>query len=218
MCETITVRYKLSVSHQRVGDGRLHGRQIERRVDGHATWFNVFEEREDPSGNRYSLHISPIEPFDIDIDQFFRLCADCEFSFVHHHRGCTTARRRIASRSCAKKHRHFQIHHPTGTLISDQTYIEQSLTFFDSQLIKYSPNTILLVVSNPVDILTYVAWKLSGLPKNRVIGSGTNLDSSRFRYLMSEMLGVAPSSCHGYIIGEHGDSSGELFISTMRFI
>lgn len=63
------------------------------------------------------------------------------------------------------------------------------------------------MVSNPVDIMTYVAWKLSGLPKNRVIGSGTNLDSSRFRFLMSQRLGVAPTSCHGWIIGEHGDSS-----------
>ena len=59
-----------------------------------------------------------------------------------------------------------------------------------------------------VDILTYVAWKLSGLPRHRVIGSGTNLDSSRFRFLMSERMNVAPSSCHGWIIGEHGDSSG----------
>ncbi|XP_046996309.1 L-lactate dehydrogenase-like isoform X1 [Schistocerca americana] len=74
-------------------------------------------------------------------------------------------------------------------------------------LVKHSPNTILLVVSNPVDILTYVAWKLSGLPKNRVIGSGTNLDSSRFRFLMSQRLNVAPASCHGWIIGEHGDTS-----------
>ncbi|KAK8738504.1 hypothetical protein OTU49_003910 [Cherax quadricarinatus] len=74
-------------------------------------------------------------------------------------------------------------------------------------LVKYSPNCILLVVSNPVDILTYVAWKLSGLPKNRVIGSGTNLDSSRFRFHLSQKLNVAPSSCHGWIIGEHGDSS-----------
>ncbi|RZC34847.1 Ldh 1 N domain containing protein, partial [Asbolus verrucosus] len=74
-------------------------------------------------------------------------------------------------------------------------------------LVKHSPNTILLIVSNPVDILTYVAWKLSGLPKHRVIGSGTNLDTSRFRFLMSQRLGVAPSSCHGWIIGEHGDSS-----------
>nr|XP_008191446.1 PREDICTED: L-lactate dehydrogenase isoform X1 [Tribolium castaneum] len=75
------------------------------------------------------------------------------------------------------------------------------------KLVKYSPNTVLLIVSNPVDILTYVAWRLSGLPKHRVLGSGTNLDSSRFRFLMSQKLGVAPSSCHGWIIGEHGDSS-----------
>lgn len=59
-----------------------------------------------------------------------------------------------------------------------------------------------------VDILTYVAWKLSGLPQHRVIGSGTMLDSSRFRFLISERLKIAPQSCHGYIIGEHGDSSG----------
>ncbi|XP_029051560.1 L-lactate dehydrogenase-like [Osmia bicornis bicornis] len=75
------------------------------------------------------------------------------------------------------------------------------------QLVKYSPNTILLIVSNPVDILTYVAWRLSGLPKNRVIGSGTNLDSARFRFLLSQKLNVAPTSCHGWIIGEHGDTS-----------
>jgi len=75
------------------------------------------------------------------------------------------------------------------------------------QLIKYSPNTILLVVSNPVDILTWVVWKLSGLPAHRVIGSGTTLDSSRFRWMIAEKLGVAPRSVHGYIIGEHGDSS-----------
>ncbi|PSN41996.1 L-lactate dehydrogenase [Blattella germanica] len=77
------------------------------------------------------------------------------------------------------------------------------------KLVQYSPNTILLIVSNPVDILTYVAWKLSGLPRNRVIGSGTNLDSSRLRFLMSQRLNVSPGSCHGFIIGEHGDSSGK---------
>lgn len=76
------------------------------------------------------------------------------------------------------------------------------------KLVKNSPDAILLIVSNPVDILTYVAWKLSGLPKNRVIGSGTNLDSSRFRFLLSQRLDIAPTSCHGWIIGEHGDSSG----------
>lgn len=81
------------------------------------------------------------------------------------------------------------------------------LKFIIPQLLQYSPNTILLIVSNPVDILTYVAWKISGLPKHRVIGSGTNLDSARFRFLMSQRLGVASTSCHGWIIGEHGDSS-----------
>uniref|UniRef100_A0A0K0D9R8 L-lactate dehydrogenase n=1 Tax=Angiostrongylus cantonensis TaxID=6313 RepID=A0A0K0D9R8_ANGCA len=75
------------------------------------------------------------------------------------------------------------------------------------KLVHYSPDTIFLVVSNPVDVLTYVTWKLSGFPKERVIGSGTNLDSSRFRFLLSEKLKIAPSSCHGWIIGEHGDSS-----------
>ena len=75
------------------------------------------------------------------------------------------------------------------------------------ELVKYSPDTILLIVSNPVDIVTYVAWKLSGLPHNRVIGSGTELDSARFRFLLSQKLNVAPTSCHGWIIGEHGDSS-----------
>lgn len=74
-------------------------------------------------------------------------------------------------------------------------------------LVKHSPDTILLVVSNPCDILTWVAWKLSCLPKHRVIGSGTNLDTSRFRYLISKRLGISSSSVHGWVIGEHGDSS-----------
>ena len=79
--------------------------------------------------------------------------------------------------------------------------------FIIPNIVKYSPNCKLLVVSNPVDILTYVAWKISGFPKNCVIGSGCNLDSARFRYLMGERLGVHPLSCHGWILGEHGDSS-----------
>uniref|UniRef100_A0A2K5CVC5 L-lactate dehydrogenase A chain n=1 Tax=Aotus nancymaae TaxID=37293 RepID=A0A2K5CVC5_AOTNA len=71
--------------------------------------------------------------------------------------------------------------------------------------VKYSPNCKLLIVSNPVGILTYVAWKISGFPKNRVIGSGCNLDSARFHYLMGERLGVHPLSCYGWVLGEHGD-------------
>ena len=65
---------------------------------------------------------------------------------------------------------------------------------------------ILLIVSNPVDILTYVAWKLSGLPENRVIGSGTVLDTSRLKYVLGEHLGVDSRSVHAFIVGEHGDS------------
>ncbi|PWA50694.1 Lactate dehydrogenase/glycoside hydrolase, family 4, C-terminal [Artemisia annua] len=76
-----------------------------------------------------------------------------------------------------------------------------------------SPETILLIVSNPVDVLTYVAWKLSGLPANRVIGSGTNLDSSRFRFLIADHLDVNAQDVQAYIMGEHGDSSVALWSS-----
>jgi L-lactate dehydrogenase len=65
---------------------------------------------------------------------------------------------------------------------------------------------ILLIVSNPVDILTYVALKLSGYSMNRVIGSGTTLDTARFRYLLGDHCEVDPRNVHGYVIGEHGDS------------
>ena len=65
---------------------------------------------------------------------------------------------------------------------------------------------ILLIVSNPVDILTYAALKISGFPENRVIGSGTVLDTSRLKYEIGEYLGVDSRSVHAFIIGEHGDS------------
>ncbi|KAF3855049.1 hypothetical protein F7725_023104 [Dissostichus mawsoni] len=65
-----------------------------------------------------------------------------------------------------------------------------------------------------VDVLTYVTWKLSGLPKHRVIGSGTNLDSARFRFLMAEKLGIHPSSFNGWILGEHGDTSVPVWSGT----
>ena len=68
-----------------------------------------------------------------------------------------------------------------------------------------------------MDILTYAAWKISGLPHERVIGSGTNLDTARFHFLISEKLNIAPNNVHGWIIGEHGDASGMLlsFINIM---
>jgi L-lactate dehydrogenase len=71
---------------------------------------------------------------------------------------------------------------------------------------RHASDAILLVVTNPVDILTYVTLKVSGFPSNRVIGSGTVLDTSRFRYLISKFYNVDPRNVHAYIIGEHGDT------------
>lgn len=73
-------------------------------------------------------------------------------------------------------------------------------------VVEHNPNGILLIASNPVDILSYVSWKLSGLPASRVIGSGTILDTARFRSMLSHHIGVDARSVHAYIIGEHGDS------------
>ena len=88
-------------------------------------------------------------------------------------------------------------------LIKKNTGIFENIV---SSITEYNQDGILLVVTNPVDILTYLTYKLSGFPANRVIGSGTVLDSSRFRSLLSKNCGVAASNVHGYIIGEHGDS------------
>jgi L-lactate dehydrogenase len=74
------------------------------------------------------------------------------------------------------------------------------------KIIEYNKKGILLVVTNPLDVMTYAALKLSGFPKNRVIGSGTILDSARLRYLLGEHLQVDPRNVHAYVIGEHGDS------------
>jgi L-lactate dehydrogenase len=71
---------------------------------------------------------------------------------------------------------------------------------------KYNPNSIFLVVSNPVDIFTYMTFKLSGIPASRVIGSGTVLDTSRFRYMLGKHFDVDARNIHTYILGEHGDS------------
>jgi L-lactate dehydrogenase len=74
------------------------------------------------------------------------------------------------------------------------------------KIVENNKDCIILVVTNPVDILTYVALKISGLPSNRVIGSGTLLDSARFRFLLSEHCNIASQNVHAYIIGEHGDT------------
>ncbi|MFW6082482.1 MAG: L-lactate dehydrogenase [Chloroflexota bacterium] len=71
---------------------------------------------------------------------------------------------------------------------------------------EHNTTGILLIATNPVDVLTYVALRLSGFPPQRVIGSGTVLDTARFRYLLSEHLELDPRNVHAYVVGEHGDS------------
>ena len=74
-------------------------------------------------------------------------------------------------------------------------------------VVKSGFNGIFVIASNPVDIMTYVVAKVSGFPKEKVIGSGTALDTARVRYLIGEYLGVSSKNIHAYIMGEHGDSS-----------
>jgi L-lactate dehydrogenase len=74
------------------------------------------------------------------------------------------------------------------------------------EIVRHNSPAVVLVVSNPVDILTYVAHKRSGWPRGRVLGSGTVLDSARFRHLLAQHCGVDVHNVHAYIIGEHGDS------------
>lgn len=74
------------------------------------------------------------------------------------------------------------------------------------EIARNNPDGLLVIATNPVDVLTYISWKLSGLPRERVIGSGTILDTARFRWLLSKRFDVDPRSVHAYIIGEHGDS------------
>ncbi|MEJ2208718.1 MAG: L-lactate dehydrogenase [Anaerolineae bacterium] len=74
------------------------------------------------------------------------------------------------------------------------------------RITQYNRQGILLMATNPVDVLSYVAWQESGLPPERVIGSGTVLDTARFRYLLAQHLGIDARNVHAHIIGEHGDS------------
>ena len=96
-------------------------------------------------------------------------------------------------------------------LVQKNTAIYQSII---PEIVKRGFGGILLIVSNPVDILTYVALKLSGLPENRVLGSGTVLDTARLKYALGEHLGVDSRSVHSFIIGEHGDSEIAAWSST----
>ncbi|MBP5253034.1 MAG: L-lactate dehydrogenase, partial [Lachnospiraceae bacterium] len=87
--------------------------------------------------------------------------------------------------------------------------VKKNIAIFRSimgELNRVKVEGILLIVANPVDILTAAAVKLSGLPENRVFGSGTVLDTARFKYLLGEHLGVDSRNVHAFILGEHGDS------------
>ena len=87
--------------------------------------------------------------------------------------------------------------------------LERNVNVFQQvvpRVLEHAPDAILLIVSNPVDIMTQVVTKISALPPGRVIGSGTILDTARFRALLAEHLGIAPHSVHAYVLGEHGDS------------
>jgi len=80
-------------------------------------------------------------------------------------------------------------------------------------LLEQSPNAVILMVTNPADVVTMAAQKFSGLPRHRVFGSGTVLDTARLRYLLAEHVGVATGNVHAYIAGEHGDSEIALWSS-----
>lgn len=87
--------------------------------------------------------------------------------------------------------------------------LKRNVAIFESitdEVLKYNKEGILLIASNPVDIMSYFTWRKSGWPVHRVIGSGTLLDSARFRYLIGDKLSIDPRSVHAHIIGEHGDS------------
>ena len=95
--------------------------------------------------------------------------------------------------------------------------VKKNIAVFRSiipEIAKRNKDAILLIVTNPVDILTYVSAKLSGYPENRVFGTGTVLDTARLKYLIGEHLQVDSRSVHSFIIGEHGDSEFAVWSST----
>lgn len=75
------------------------------------------------------------------------------------------------------------------------------------QIVKHAPNAVYIIVSNPIDVLTYLFHKISGLPANQIIGSGTTLDTARLRTGLSETFNISQQNVHAYVFGEHGDSS-----------
>lgn len=96
--------------------------------------------------------------------------------------------------------------------------LERNVDVFRSVIggvMEAAPGAILLIATNPLDVMTYVAQRISGLPPERVIGSGTILDTARLRSLLGDHLGIAPTSIHAYVLGEHGDSEVPVWSSAM---
>ncbi len=89
-------------------------------------------------------------------------------------------------------------------LIGTNAGIVRSVT---ENILKYSPNTIIIVISNPMDTMAYLTLTTSGLPKNRIIGMGGTLDSARFRYQLSQHLGCSPADLNAVVVGGHGDTT-----------
>jgi L-lactate dehydrogenase len=99
---------------------------------------------------------------------------------------------------------------------SRRDLIQRNATIFGSiipRVAAANPNGVIVITTNPVDVLSYQSWKQSGLPPSRVIGSGTILDTARFRSLLSERFGVDAHSVHAFIVGEHGDSEVPIWSS-----
>jgi L-lactate dehydrogenase len=96
--------------------------------------------------------------------------------------------------------------------------LERNAAVFEAvipQVMRYAPEAVLLIASNPVDVITQMASRIAGIPPQRVIGSGTILDTARFRTLLAESLGVSPKSVHAFVLGEHGDSEVLLWADAM---
>lgn len=96
--------------------------------------------------------------------------------------------------------------------------LERNVEVFKSVIggvMRAAPEAILLIATNPLDVMTFAAQRISGLPPERVIGSGTILDTARLRSLLGDHLGIAPNSVHAYVLGEHGDSEVCVWSSAM---
>lgn len=111
---------------------------------------------------------------------------------------CAGAKIIIIAAGAAQKEGEKRMH-----LLEKNTWVIQEII---QEILPYNQDGILLIVTNPVDVLTYIAWKASGFPKERVMGTGTVLDTSRLRSLLASKLELDARNIHGYVMGEHGDT------------